>query len=309
VSGGGAGARRPDRILLGIGSMIASVTLFSIVNVLVKHLGATYPIAQLMFFRAAVALLPAMILVLRHERGLAVMRTDRLGAHAARSLLGMFAMATSFAAFRYLPAADVVAINFAAPLFATALSVPLLGEAVGWRRWTAVLVGFAGVLVMLQPAALVSGAPAGAEIGGLLALSSALAYAVVVIIIRQLSRDEPSATIVFVYMACVALATLPVLPFVWVRPTGFDLLLLIALGLVGGFAQIFLTRAFEFAPPSVAMPFEYFALLATAILAWLIWNEVPTTWGLVGAAIVIASGLFILQREAKLARLKPPSAP
>jgi drug/metabolite transporter (DMT)-like permease len=149
----------------------------------------------------------------------------------------------------------------------------------------------------------------GALLGGILALGSAIAYAFVVIVIRQLSRDEPSATIVFVYMACVALATLPILPFVWVQPTGLDLLLLIALGLVGGFAQIFLTRAFEFAPPSVAMPFEYFALLATAVLAWLIWNEVPTRWGLAGAAIVIASGLFILQREAQLARLKPPSAP
>lgn len=309
MSGPGA-SLRPDRILLGIGAMLVSVTLFSILNILVKHLGTHYPLAQLMFFRAAVALLPALILVARHERGFATMRTHRLGAHAARSLLGIFAMATSFAAYRYLPAADVVAINFAAPLFATALSVPLLGEAVGWRRWTAVVVGFVGVLVMLQPAALASGTGMpGAEIGGLLALSSALVYAVVVIVIRQLARDEPSATIVFVYMACVTLATAPILPFVWVQPQGVDLLLLLALGLVGGLAQIFLTRAFEFAPPSVVMPFEYFALVTTAFLAWLIWSEMPTRTGLAGAAIVIASGLFILHREAQLARLKPPSAP
>lgn len=305
-----AGASRPDRILLGIGSMITCVILFSVVNVIVKHLGARYPIAQLMFFRAAVALLPALFLVMRHPRGLAVIRTNRLGAHAARSLLGIFAMATSFTAFRYLPAADVVAINFAAPLFATALSVPLLGEVVGWRRWSAIVVGFAGVLVMLQPANLMSGASApGAELGGLLALSSALAYAVVVIVIRQLSRDEPSATIVFVYMACVALATLPILPFVWVQSDARDLALLMALGLIGGFAQIFLTRAFEFAPPAVVMPFEYFALVATALLAWLIWSEIPTGADLVGACIVIASGLFILYREAQLARVRPPSAP
>ncbi len=302
-------AQRADRVLLGIFAMIATVTLFSIVNVLVKHLGATYSIAQLMFFRTALALVPTLILILRDPRGVALMRTYRLGAHAARTMLGMFAMATSFAAFRYLPAADVVAINFAAPLFVTALSVPLLGEPVGWRRWTAVTIGFAGVLVMLQPTAMLDGGAVGAEVGGLLALSSAVAYAVVVIVLRQLSRDEPTLTIVFVYTAFVMLATLPVLPFVWVTPDAVDLALLVALGLIGGAAQVFLTRAFEFAPPAVVMPFEYFSLLVTAVLAWLIWAETPTPVSLVGAAIVIASGLFILYREAQLARLKPPSAP
>lgn len=300
---------RADRVLLGIAAMITSVTLFSIVNVLVKHLGTRYAVAQLMFFRAALALVPTLILILRDPRGVALIRTNRLGAHAARTLLGMFAMATSFTAFRYLPAADVVAINFAAPLFVTALSVPLLGEPVGWRRWTAVTIGFAGVLVMLQPAAMLQGGAIGAEVGGLLALSSAVAYAVVAIVLRQLSRDEPTLTIVFVYMSFVTLATMPVLPFVWVTPDALDLSLLVALGLVGGMAQIFLTRAFEFAPPAAVMPFEYFALLATAFLAWLIWAETPTPVSLVGAAIVIASGLFIFYREAQLARLKPPSAP
>ncbi len=302
-------AGRADRVVVGIFAMITSVTLFSIMNILVKHLGTRYPLAQLMFFRSALALVPAMVLILRDPRGVALLRTYRPGAHAARTLLGMFAMATSFTAFRYLPAADVVAINFAAPLFVTALSVPLLGEPVGWRRWTAVTIGFAGVLVMLQPAAMLDGAAIGAEVGGLLALSSAVAYAVVVIVLRQLSRDEPALTIVFVYMSFVMLATLPVLPFVWVTPDAFDLSLLIALGLIGGGAQVFLTRAFEFAPPAVVMPFEYFSLLATAFLAWLIWAETPTPVSLIGAAIVIASGLFILYREAQLARLRPPSAP
>lgn len=299
-------ATRPDRILLGIASMIGCVTLFSVVHIIVKALAPRYPIAQIMFFRSALALIPAAILILRHPRGLALLRTDRLGAHAARSLLGMFAMATMFAAFRYLPAADVVAINFAAPLFVTALSVPLLKEPVGARRWTAVLVGFVGVLVMLQPGTVRSAD--GALLGGMLALASAMAYAFVVIVIRQLSRDEPSLTIVVVYMACVAATTGAILPFVWVTPTSFDLALLVAVGLIGGGAQIFMTRAFEFAPPAVVMPFEYLSLVVTALLAWLIWAEMPSDMTMVGAVIVIASGLFILYRETTLARLKPPSA-
>ncbi|MBL8701090.1 MAG: DMT family transporter [Alphaproteobacteria bacterium] len=300
-------ASRPDRILRGIGSMIVCVTLFSIVHILVKSLASRYPIVQIMFFRSALALVPALVLIARHPRGFALLRTRRPRAHAARSMLGMFAMATMFAAFRYLPAADVVAINFAAPLFVTALSVPLLREPVGMRRWTAVLVGFVGVLVMLQPGSIRAGDHA--LLGSMLALASAMAYAFVVIVIRQMSRDEPSLTIVVVYMTCVATATGAVLPFVWMTPTAVDLAVFVAVGLVGGFAQVFLTRAFEAAPPAVVMPFEYLSLVVTALLAWVIWTETPGGLTMVGAAIVIASGLFILYREARLARVKPPSAP
>jgi drug/metabolite transporter (DMT)-like permease len=302
--------RAPDRVLRGIVAMLSSVVLFSLVYLMVKWLGQRYALVQLMFFRCALALIPALALMHRHPRGFALMRPNRPLGHLVRGGFGMFAMATSFAAFQYLPAADVVAINFAAPIFVTALSVPLLGEAVGWRRWLAVMVGFVGVIVMLQPGAMLSGAQHAAAIGGALALSSALAYAVVVISIRQLARDEPGETIVFVYMALVTLATLPILPFVWVTPdTLADLALLLALGLVGGVAQIALTRAFQYAPPAIVMPFEYFSLIVTALLAWLIWSETPTRDAAIGGAIVIASGLFIIHREARRARVKPPSAP
>lgn len=300
-------APRQDRILLGIAMMLVCVCLFAVVHVLVKFLAARYAIAQLMFFRSGVALLPVLLLMLRHPRGLGLMRARRPLGHILRSGCGMFAMATMFAAFRYLPAADVIAINFAAPIFVTALSVPLLGERVGWRRWTAVAVGFCGVLIMLQPGALLAAGSADAALGGALALASAFAYAFVVIAIRQLARDEAGETIVFVYMAAVALAMLPVLPFVWITPENArDWALLVALGLVGGVAQIFLTRAFECAPPVAVMPFEYFSLVATAFLAWLIWTELPSSGGMAGAALVIASGLFILFREARTARRPPP---
>jgi drug/metabolite transporter (DMT)-like permease len=303
--------QRQDRILLGIALMLSSVVLFALVYVLVKELVARYPLAQVMFFRSALALLPAMALMARDPRGLALIRPSRPLGHLVRSFFGLVAMAAGFAAFRYLPAADVIAINFAAPIFVTALSVPLLGEAVGWRRWVAVCVGFAGIVVMLQPAAALSGTGPGADaaIGGALALAGAVAYAIVVIAIRRLSRDEPGETIVFFYMAFVALATLPALPFVWTTPASvFDLGLLAALGLIGGAAQIMMTRALLHAPPAAIMPFEYFSLLATGFLAWMIWSELPSRGAVIGGAIVVACGLFILQREARLARVRPPSA-
>lgn len=303
------GSRPKDRVLLGIASMLASVVLFSLVYTLVKWLGARYPLAQLMFFRSALALLPAIALMRRDPRGLALMRPTRPMGHLIRSGFGLAAMATSFAAFRYLPAADVIAINFAAPIFVTALSMPLLGESVGWRRWLAVVVGFLGVIVILQPGAMLAASSGAAAIGGALALSSAVAYAIVVIAIRRLSRDEPGETIVFVYMAFVALATLPALPFVWVTPQSLvDLGLLVALGLIGGVAQIFMTRAVQYAPPAAIMPFEYFSLLATGFLAWLVWEELPSGGAVAGGSIVIACGLFILRREAQLATLRRSSA-
>jgi drug/metabolite transporter (DMT)-like permease len=302
--------RHRDRVLAGIAAMLASVVMFAVVYTLVKWLGARYPLAQLMFFRCALALVPVMLLMRRDPRGFALMRPTRPLGHLVRSGAGLIAMAASFAAFRYLPAADVIAINFAAPIFVTALSVPLLGESVGWRRWIAVFVGFAGVVIMLQPGALLAGTDPGAAIGGGLALGAAVTYAIVVIAIRRMSRDEPGETIVFVYMTAVALATLPVLPFVWVTPASLlDLALLVALGLVGGIAQIFMTRAVQIAPPAAIMPFEYFSLLATGSLAWAIWGELPSAGAVTGGAVVIGCGLFILRREARLARLRPPSAP
>ncbi len=125
-----------------------------------------------------------------------------------------------------------------------------------------------------------------------------------------MASDEPGESIVVFSMAGVALATVPVLPFVWVTPVGLaDIALLIALGLVGGVAQIFMTRAVQIAPPAAIMPFEYFSLLATGFLAWAIWRELPSSGAMIGGAMVIACGLFILRREARLARVRPPSAP
>ena len=298
---------RRDRVLQGIAWILLAVSFFAVVHVLVKKLGETYPVAQMMFFRSAFALLPAMAMVMRHPRGLGVLRSASPLGHVARSGFGIFAMATTFAAFQYIPAADVVAINFAAPIFVTALSVPLLGEGVGWRRWLAVVAGFAGVMVMLQPGAML-GAPGGdTALGSALALASAVAYAGVVIAIRQVSRVDAGEAIVFFYMAIVAIATLPTLPFLWVAPaSALDLAMLVALGVVGGIAQVFLTRGYEVAPPAAVMPFEYASLLATALLAWAFWGELPTSAGIAGGAIVIASGLFLFYREARLALVRRP---
>jgi drug/metabolite transporter (DMT)-like permease len=302
-----AGSTPRDLVLRGIAWMLGGTLLFAVVNVLVKALAQGYPIVQIMFFRAALALvLP--LTVIAWMRRWTLLRPRRPLGHVLRSCAGIFAMATTFAAFRYIPAAEVIGISFAAPLFVTALSMPLLGEAVGWRRWTAVLVGFAGVVMMLQPGESLFSGTDGAALGGLLALAAAFGYAIVVITIRQLSRDDHALTIVITYMGLVTALTLPPLPFVWITPVGTDWLLFVALGLVGGMAQICMTYAMRDAPPAVVMPFDYSNLLFTTLLAWWIFAELPGGHAMIGAALIIACGFYILQREARLARLKPPSA-
>ena len=179
-----------DRIGLGIAYMLASVLALSLLNVLVKLLAARYAVIEVAFFRSLFALGPAFLAV-QASGGIASLRTRRPAAHLGRASIGLVAMLLMFWSYHLLPLADAVAIGFSAPLFLAALSVPLLGETVGAARWAAVMVGFAGVLVMVKPGAGVL------DLGAGVALASALGYALAVIAVRQLGRTEHPNTIVF----------------------------------------------------------------------------------------------------------------
>ena len=282
---------RRDDVRVGIFYMLASVALFSLQNITVKWLAQRYPIAEMVFFRSALSLLPAGILVWR-AGGAAVLRTRRLPAHLLRSALWGASLGASFYSYHLLPLADAVSLSFATPLFLTALSWPLLHEAVGKHRWSAVIAGFIGVLVMAHPTG--GGSAAGIVYGVLNALFGALGS----IAVRGLSRTEPSQCVVFYMGLFIALFTLPLLPFVWVRPDFLDLLGLLSLGLVGGVGQYWTTQALYYAPAAVIAPFNYTSLLWGLLLGFLIWSEVPDLWMAAGALIVTASGLYILRREA-----------
>ncbi len=287
----------PADTLRGIVMMVTAVFLFTCMDAVVKWVGQTYPVGQIVFFRNLFAFLPILYFVGR-TGGVAVLRTRQLGGHALRGLVGVAAMACFFGAYTLLPLGDAVAIGMSGPIFMTALSVPLLGESVGVRRWSAVVVGCAGVLLMPRP-----GAGALAP-GALLALSGAVFYALAMILIRKLSRTEHPTTIVFYFTVFATLAGAASLPFgQWVTPaTLFDLGLLIAIGLIGGFAQFAMTHAFRLAPVAIVAPFDYLALVFAMMLGYAIWDDLPDAWILSGAAVVVASGLYILRRETILAR-------
>jgi drug/metabolite transporter (DMT)-like permease len=278
---------------LGILYMVVSISLFGIMDAAVKWLGATYPTMQIVFFRSLFAFVPLVFLIFSHGSIKALRVTRPLG-HVVRSLVGLAAMTIFFYAYSVMPLADVVAIGFAAPLFITALSIPLLGESVGVRRWTAVVVGFVGVLIMVNPGAGMFDPLA------IIPLIGTVFYSLAIIFVRKLSRTETNVSIVFYFSLTATVVAAAFLPFHWVTPNLPDLALLVGVGLLGGLAQITMTNAFRAAAVSIIMPFEYLVMAWAAGLGYLIWDEVPGLNIWIGVAIVAASGLYIVYREAHL---------
>ena len=277
----------------GIAYMLVAVGLFAIMDAMVKWLGQTYPTAQLVFFRAAFAFIPIAFVVagtgLRQS-----LRISNAWGHVFRCLVGMASLGAYFYCFPRMPLADMIAITFAAPIFVTALSMPMLGERVGPRRWSAILVGFVGVLVIVQPGA------SGFEPIALIALLGTLFYSLAAIAVRKLSRTDSSVSIVISFTLCCTVVSAVFLPFQWVTPSLTDLFWLIGVGLIGGLAQIAMTNAFRYAEVSLVVPFEYSAMLWAALLGFFFWGEIPGNHVWLGVAIVTASGLYILYREAHL---------
>jgi drug/metabolite transporter (DMT)-like permease len=282
---------RADDIRLGILYMVASVFLFSFQNAVGKWLAQSYPIPMLVFFRSAVALLPSYLLVVR-AGGPKVLRTNRLGAQVGRAAIWGGSNVASFFAFHLLPLADAIALTFAAPLFLTALSWPLLKERVSRERWIAVSVGFVGVLVMARPSG------AGSTLGMVCALLCAACNAFGTLAVRGLTRTESTASIVFYTALFMTIGSVPVLPFYWVTPGPVDFVLFCSLGLIGGVSQYWTTQALYYAPAAAVSPFNYMALIWGSALGFLVWGEVPTTAVVTGAAIVTLSGLYLLRHEA-----------
>ncbi len=276
-----------------IAQMVFAVGLYSIMDAMVKWLGPSYPTMELVFFRSLFAFVP-IAFVLWRSGSLAALRTKNPLGHAARALAGLISLSLFFYAYTRMPLANVIAISFAAPLLVTALSVPLLGERVGRRRWTAVLVGFIGVVIMVQPDAGMFD-----EIA-VIALAATVFYALVIVSIRKLSRTETPTAIVFYYAATSTLVAGAVMPFVWVMPDAEDWVLLILMGVIGGVAQFAMTNAFRLADVSIVAPFDYLHIIWAALLGFFIWGEVPgnTIW--IGVPVVMASGIYILFREAHL---------
>jgi drug/metabolite transporter (DMT)-like permease len=227
--------------------------------------------------------------------GFASLRTKRVGAHAVRMSIGLVAMGLNFLAMMLLPLAEATAIGFSVPIFATLLAALVLGEPTGRWRWGAVIVGFLGVLVIVQP-----GSGHIAVYGGLVAVSAALSTACATIAIRRLGATEAAATTVF-WFAVTSLVPLSlVMPFAANHHDPSTCAVIAVLSLAGGIAQLALTGSLRLAPVALVMPMDYSSLLWATLLGWLIFQQVPSQWTWIGAPIVIAAGLVILWREQRL---------
>jgi len=287
----------------GAVSMLAGVFLFSAMDAMVKWLVADYPVHQIIFFRTAFALIPCAYFVWR-AGGMATLRTKRPHIHLLRGAIGLAAMGCFFFAYSQMALADAKAILFSAPLFMTILAIPLLGERVGLYRWSAVLVGMAGVLIVLEPGADML------QIGALAAIGGAIFYALAVITVRQLSATESIASITFYFTLIGAIASAGLVAVLgWVTPTPGDLAMLVAIGLIGGVGQYCMTRAFRLAEAAAIAPIDYTSMAWAILLGYLIWGDVPSLTVFAGIALVVASGLFILYREQRLARIRRSRLP
>ncbi len=285
--------------LHGIYLKLASLVLFCTMDAMVKALGDTYGSFQLMLFRSAIALIPVAVLIWR-AGGLRIVRANRPWLQAARVCVGFGSLLGFFYVFPRMPLVDAYAISFAAPLFMVALSVPLLGEPVGWRRWSAVAVGFVGVLVMLDPW--------GMEIHpiSLILLAATFCYALSTILVRLLSRhDHDVVTLFWFALAASAVSLVGAIPE-WKWPAPMDWLWLTMLGLLGGVAQILITRAWRLAPAAVLAPFDYTSIVLAVLFGYLWFQEEPSWTVWYGLPLVIGSGLYILHRERIRARERAP---
>jgi drug/metabolite transporter (DMT)-like permease len=290
-----------EHISSGIGLRLASVGFYSIMAALFKLTSEQGVVAPEMLFYRAIFGLPAVLLWVVLGPGLGALATRRPLAHVWRSALGIASILCTFQALIMLPLADATTISFTAPAFATILSWLLLREHVGKHRWFAVLFGFLGVLIVMRP----GGSGLQLPVGGVaIGLVAAVGTAGVVITLRQMRHTEHVAAIVFWFFAASAVVGALLLPFVGrVHETSTILLLAVA-GIAGGLMQITLTASLQKAPVSVLSPFDYLQIVGALILGWLLLAEVPTVSTLAGAALIVASGLYIAWRE----RLKRPPA-
>jgi drug/metabolite transporter (DMT)-like permease len=285
---------------------LLSVLLFAVMSALVRFVGDAIPVGQVVFFRSLFAIVPVVLIYSWRGEISAAVRTGRPLGHLTRGVISVASMFLNFAALARLPLVDATAISFAAPLVTVALAAIILHERVRAYRSSAVAVGFAGVMVMLWPyldvKSLVSAGSIETTIGAACAVTAAFTNAGAVIQTRRLTDSETTASIVFYFSLICTLAGAATLPFVWVTPNASQFVALIAIGVIGGLSHLFLTESYRYAPASVVAPFDYVALLWAFFFGYVLFGEVPTIYVYVGAAVVAASGLFVIWRERQLSR-------
>ena len=279
--------------LAGIALMVLSIFLFSFGDAMGKFIVATYSVGQLLFLRACAALLLLSPIIWRQRANFA--RLERPWLQLFRVVLSTLEVAAFFLATVYLPLADVVTYYLAGPIFVTAMSAIFLGEKVGWRRWSAILIGFCGVLIALRPSVQAISLPA------LIALGGSLSFATLMLITRSL-RATPAIVMASSQFVGTFLLGVGMSAFHWVPPTPGSLALFALAGCTSVAALFCVNRSLKLAPASVVVPYQYSMIVWAVIFGFVVFGDVPSLATIVGAAIIIGAGLYIFLRERDLGR-------
>ncbi len=291
-----------DRPVLGIILMLTGIAGFSVMDATIKWLTSDYPVAQIVALRSWFGL-PLLCLIALRGGGLRALSTGKPMVHVSRYLLVLGLSFSFFWALSQLKLVDAIAITFAAPIFITALSVPLLKEIVGIHRWVAIGVGFCGVLIMLRPGTGVF------HWASLVVIGSVLFYSLLMITTRAYKTTESTASLMLYPQLGMSLTGLILVQFFWVTPSLGDLGLFALAGMFGSIGIMCLTQAFRLGPAAVISPFEYSALIWAALIGYLVWGELPDRFTLIGAVIVVVSGLYLIYRETRKSGRGRPALP
>ena len=274
--------------------------MFTVMYVFAKLLSVNHSVIEIAFYRNLIACMPFLILIFGFgHRDILVIRSKPT-VIGLRAVFGSISLMTTFAAFSLMPMADTTVLLFTASLFIPILGVFFLGERVGPYRWAAIIIGFTGVVIMVQPTGDVY------TLGIAVAMVAACMHAVLQVVLRYLGRFERPLTVTFYFVVIGTLVTALPLPFVAVRPTMAEIPLFFGVGLSGAAAQWLLSTAFHHAPAAIVTVFNYSGIVWATLFGWMIWNEWPLPAVLAGAVVVIASNLIVIWRESRLGRLPVP---
>lgn len=285
--------------LRGITLKVISVCAFVVMATLLKAT-ETIPAGELVFFRCFFAILPVVGYLAFKRQLRTALRTKNPAGHVVRALVGVTSMGLGFFALTRLPLPETTAIQYATPLLIVVFSALLLKERVHLFRWTAVLVGLVGVVIILWPRLTVFSSGTmddAATTGAIASFAAAIMAAFAMMQVRKLVQTERTEAIVVYFFICATILSLLTIPFGWVMPTPHQAVLLICAGFVGGIGQLLLTSCYRYADMSVIAPFEYVSLILTIIIGFVVFADVPTLTMLIGAVIIVCSGIAVILRE------------
>ncbi|MBT8062591.1 MAG: DMT family transporter [Xanthomonadales bacterium] len=286
-----------EHVVRGMSAALGAFFMFTVMNVFAKLLSTNHSVIEIAFYRNLIASLPFLLMVFAFGRREILVLRSKPVLVGVRAVVGTLSLITTFAAFSLMPMADTTALLFTSSLFIPVLGVFFLKESVGPWRWSAVAIGFLGVIIMARPSGHVY------SIGVLVALSAALMHATLQIILRYLGRYESPETISLYFFIVGTVVTALPLPFIAVKPLAAEIPLLFGVGLSGAAAQWLLSVAYRNSKAAIVTVFNYSGIVWATLFGWLIWNEWPLPNVMAGAAVVIASNMLMIWREARIGRI------